>query len=66
MLDPEDEGTVTAQNAWKYLPNDTSSYPIRLEASDCNWIIQAVTLLSGRCGSELDVHSEARTSFTLD
>jgi len=38
MIDLEDEGTVTAQSAWNYLPNDTSSYPIRLEASDCNWI----------------------------
>jgi hypothetical protein len=54
-----------AQNAWNYLPNDTS-YPIRLEASDRNWIIQAVTLCSVRCGSELDIYSEARTSFTLD
>jgi hypothetical protein len=66
MLDPEDEGTVTIQSAWNCLPNDTSSYPIRLEASDCNWITKAVTMCSGRCGNELDIHSEARTSFTLD
>lgn len=65
MLDQQDEGTVTAQNARNYIPNDTS-YPIRLEASDCNWITEAVALHSERCGSELDRHSEARTSFTLD
>lgn len=66
MTDPEDEGTVTTQSAWNYLPNDTSSYSIILEASDCNWIIEAVTPCSVWCGSELDIHSEARTSFTLE